>query len=82
MLVKVDKEMYDELIHIKENPDKIAIDDDKYKFLFDGRFLVSSNESEFNKIVLHNLNLRYNSPTLSLTIAPTRSCNFACPYCQ
>lgn len=81
MLVKVDKEMYDELIHIKENPDKIAIDDDKYKFLFDGRFLVSSNESEFNKIVLHNLNLRYNSPTLCLTIAPTRSCNFACPYC-
>ncbi len=81
MLVKVDKEMYDKLILIKENPEKIDRDDEKYKFLFEGRFLVSSNESEFNKIILHNLNLRYNSPTLGLTIAPTRSCNFACPYC-
>jgi uncharacterized protein len=81
MLVKVDADTYDEIMRIKENPERIGKTDEKYKFLFDGRFIVSSNTAEYNKILLHNLNLRYNSSALSLTIAPTRSCNFACPYC-
>lgn len=81
MSVKVDADTYDEIMRIKENLEGVGKTDEKYKFLFDGRFIVSSNTAEYNKILLHNLNLRYNSSVLSLTIAPTRSCNFAYPYC-
>ncbi len=81
MIIELDKNGYDEITKIKKNPDCISPDDKDYKFLFDGLYIVKSNESEVNKIVLHTLQQRFDSKGLSLTLAPTRSCNFACPYC-
>ena len=80
-LIKVDPELYDELVSIMESPSSIKSDDERYKFLFDGRFIVESDDAEINKIILQNLRRRFSTDSLSLTIAPTRYCNFACPYC-
>lgn len=80
-LIKVDPELYDELTSIMESPSSINPNDERYKFLFDGRFIVESDEAEINKIILQNLRRRFSTDSLSLTIAPTRYCNFACPYC-
>ena len=80
-LVKVDPELYDELASIMESPSSINPNDERYKFLYDGRFIVESDEAEINKIILQNLRRRFSPDSLSLTIAPTRYCNFACPYC-
>lgn len=81
MIVKLDKRAYEDIVEISSNPNSISADDDTYKFLFDGRFVVKSNSSEANKIIQTTLRNRYDSTSLSLTIAPTRACNFGCPYC-
>ncbi len=81
MLIELDKEDHDTIIKIKDDPNCIDPNDDQFKFLFDGRFLVNSNDNEINKLMLTTLNKRFNSNSLSLTIAPTRACNFSCPYC-
>lgn len=81
MIIKLDEESYKSVINIKDNLNSIDIDKGDYKFLFDGRFIVESNETEVNKIVLTTLKQRFSSTSLSLTIAPTRDCNFNCPYC-
>lgn len=80
-LVKVDPELYDELVSIMEAPSTIDCNDGRYKFLYDGRFIVESDKAEIYKIILQNLRRRFSTDSLSLTIAPTRYCNFACPYC-
>ena len=81
MLIELDKEDYHAILEIRDDPDCIDPTDDKCKFLFDSRFIVESNHNEINKLMLSNLMTRFNSSILSLTIAPTRDCNFNCPYC-
>jgi len=81
MLIELDKEDYDTILKVKNDPDCIDPNDNKFKFLFDGRFIVESNNNEINKIMLSTLRKRFNSNSLSLTIAPTRACNFNCSYC-
>jgi uncharacterized protein len=81
MLIELDKDGYNEIVKIKGNPDCIDTQDEQYRFLYDGRFIVQSNESEINKLMLTTLTQRFNPNSLSLTIAPTRACNFNCPYC-
>lgn len=80
-IIKLNKDGYDTLMSIKRNPNKINVKDKNFRFLFEGRFIVNSNESEINKIKLSTLSKRFNPDFLSLTIAPTRACNFNCPYC-
>ncbi len=81
VLVQLNEEDHNLLLKIKENPDYIDLKDKQFKFLFDSRFLVESNDNEVNKLILEAQNSRFNNLSLSLTIAPTRACNFACPYC-
>lgn len=81
MLIKLSKDDYDAILAIKNDPNCIDAKDDQYKFLFEGRFIVKSNDNETNKLVLSALIKRFNSNLLSLTIAPTRFCNFNCSYC-
>jgi uncharacterized protein len=80
-LIEFNKEDYDTILAIKEDPNCIDPNDEQYKFLFDGRFIIESNENEVNKLMLSTLTKRFNPNLLSLTIAPTRACNFNCPYC-
>lgn len=81
MLIELDKEDYDTLMEIKANPDLIDPQDEQFKFLYEGRFIVGSNNNEVNKLMLSTLTKRFNPSVMSLTIAPTRACNFNCPYC-
>ena len=81
MLVKIEKDIYPVIQGISQTPSMIDKDDEQYKFLFDGKFIVDSNEAELNKIILRNLRARFSNESYMLTIAPTRQCNFACPYC-
>lgn len=81
MLISLDKEDYQTILKIKDNPDCIDPSDVQFKFLFDSCFIVDSNEKEINKLMLSTLMKRFNPASLSLTIAPTRFCNFNCSYC-
>ncbi|WP_314748702.1 radical SAM/SPASM domain-containing protein [Tannerella forsythia] len=81
MFVKLNQEAYETIIKIKNDPNCIEAKDRQYRFLFDKRFIVESNENERNKIVLSAITQRFNPDVMSLTIAPTQACNFNCPYC-
>lgn len=81
MLVELDKVAYEEILKIKKNPECINGNNEQYKFLFEKRFVVPSNKSETNKLVLTSLRQRFDPQRLSLTIAPTQACNFNCSYC-
>ena len=80
-LIELDKEDYDAVCEIKRNPECIDVHDAQYGCLIDGRFLVESNNNEINKLMLSTLRKRFDNTALSLTLAPTRACNFSCPYC-
>jgi uncharacterized protein len=81
MLIELDDVSYKEILHLKENPNSIDKEKENHIVLLNGRFIVESDESEINKIILTNLTQRYDNQNLSLTIAPTRACNFNCVYC-
>lgn len=81
MLIKLDSDDYKKIITIKNNPNIIDINNDCFKILLDGKFIIESNKNETNKIMLSTLIKRFDSNSLSLTIAPTHACNFNCPYC-
>lgn len=79
MLISLDQQGFAHIDRIRQNPDcKVS---KEYEFLNEGHFLVESNQTECNKLKLTQLRSRFNPYSLSLTIAPTRACNFNCPYC-
>lgn len=51
------------------------------KYLKDNGFLVASDFDELSFLKYYNNKVRFAEDYLSLTIAPTLSCNFDCPYC-
>lgn len=54
---------------------------DVFRMLRDNGFLVPTERDELQEIRKTNLEARRDAKTLSLTIAPTLSCNFRCTYC-
>ena len=81
MFVELNDEAYQAILRIKSNPDSTEAKAEQFRFLFDKRFIVESNKVEQNKLILTTLSQRYQTNSMSLTIAPTNGCNFACPYC-
>jgi uncharacterized protein len=81
MLIELNENAYQEILKIKENPNQIDKNDVKYASLFKGQFIVDSDETEVNKIILTALSQRFDNTKLSLTLVPTRACNFNCTYC-
>lgn len=81
MLIELDRDDYEAILEIKEKANCVDFTTGQYNILLDGRFFVESNENEINKLILTTLSRRFNPHALSLTIAPTRACNFSCPYC-
>jgi uncharacterized protein len=49
--------------------------------MLEGNFIVNDEFDELKSIKFRHFNGKYNGGSLGLTIAPTLSCNFACPYC-
>lgn len=63
--------------YIKNN----ICDEDLYNNLIKGNFIVEDNIDEIKSYKLDTTLSRFDSTILSLTIAPTLECNFACTYC-
>lgn len=55
--------------------------DDLYNALKEGNFIVDDSVDEIKSYKLDTTLGRFDSSVLSLTIAPTLECNFACTYC-
>lgn len=70
---------------IEKDPDQVDYSKipDLYFHLRNGGFLVEdSQDDDFCRILkMRRLTANYAGHTLILTIAPTRACNFSCPYC-
>jgi len=79
--LRVSLEGYQILCKLRDNPECKDVPNEYVDMLKEKRFIVESNETEINKIVLNTLRRRFNTQSLSLTLAPTQACNFACPYC-
>lgn len=79
-LALIEKENYDKYNDFAES--SIPINDEKLiEDLKKGGFLIDENVDELDLIKFNMLNNRYSTKSLSLTIAPTMDCNFACIYC-
>lgn len=65
--------------------DKDFIVDESKKVLFDdmkkGNYIVDDNVDELEFLKFLSGKAKFNNRNISLTIAPTLNCNFACPYC-
>lgn len=70
---------------IKETPDAMdySLMPELYFHLRNGGFLVEEGQDDdfFRILKMRRLTSNYAGHTMILTIAPTRACNFACPYC-
>ena len=70
---------------IAQDPAKVdySIMPELYFHLRNGGFLVEDGQDDdfFRILKMRRLTANYAGHTLMLTIAPTRACNFACPYC-
>lgn len=79
---RISEELYNQLLIIEKKPDKIAdLSEDVKNELIRARVLV-----EIPTQIIYDKRLRYyyksfESTNLELVIAPTRACNFNCPYC-
>ena len=76
---RIDRKLYLSLYDRDlENPDKDTLD-----FLKEKRIIISAEERYncYNHLKTRHLTSAYGDDTMSLIIAPTTACNFACPYC-
>lgn len=54
---------------------------DLCKELLKGNMILDDNVNELDQLLILNKMISFNKDSLTLTIAPTLACNFACPYC-
>ncbi|MFH2046208.1 MAG: radical SAM protein [Pseudomonadota bacterium] len=62
----------------KIHTDQLSVN---YPDLVKGRFFVPPETDEIKKLRFKYESQRFNTSILALTVCPTLSCNFACPYC-
>ena len=84
-LITVDRDLYELISDSIHNPEKLhSIDDETYRFLLD-KCIIDDSDSccqDFRTKMEYLKRLKsFGGKTLSLVIAPTLACNFACPYC-
>ena len=80
LLADVNSKIKNILINDDETVNNID-DSDIQKFLYDNGFLVDDSLNEFELIKNLYNEYVYDKGVLNLTLLPTESCNFACPYC-
>jgi len=83
--LQIEDAVYPEILKIQQDPDGYNFDNDPglYLQLRNTGVLVQERDDEINRnlLKLARLSNNYDNSHLLLTIAPTRSCNFSCPYC-
>lgn len=80
VFLQIDESQIRGWLDLKENPDTYK----DYKFadsLLSSRIIVKRQEDDLNIYLSDVLKNKYNSADVSLTILPTRGCNFGCIYC-
>ncbi len=86
VIICIRKELFDIVQNCKGNMSPIHpcdIPKALWQTLLDRRFVIQEGEDEeiLNQIIAENRLSLISAKELVLTIAPTRDCNFACPYC-
>ena len=82
-LAQVDEEFY-RIYNDIENVDAKSLSEKDNKLIKDmlkGGYIIADDCDELKSIKFRNSVGKYNKDFLSLVIAPTLECNFACPYC-
>lgn len=83
--LKLEKDAADMVEKIRKCPDSMDYGKmpELYLHLRTGGFLVEDTQDDdfFRILKMRRLTANYAGHTMLLTIAPTRACNFACPYC-
>ncbi len=79
-------EIDDDFMRIVNNPNGAFIESDSKlmelsRAMQDNGFLVDERISEIDLLKFEHFKTQFSKDELSLTIAPTMACNFACPYC-
>lgn len=78
--IRINEQDIDMWKKLRETPDSYT-NFQNYDFLIKARILVDNQEDDLNVYLADVLKNRYNSSDMSLTILPTRGCNFGCIYC-
>lgn len=84
LLLKLEQETFNVFKKLEVNPDESSLlNEEDLNYLKEHKILVSENEDQKYITELKYLNRfhSFNQKQLSLIIAPTLNCNFACPYC-
>lgn len=83
--LQLEKDTADMVEKIRQCPDSMDYEKmpELYLHLRTGGFLVEDTQDDdfFRILKMRRLTANYAGHTMLLTIAPTRACNFACPYC-
>jgi uncharacterized protein len=73
-----------EMLNNIENVDVESLDEEKKELvdnMLKGNYIVKKDVDELKLIRFRHFSGKFNRESLGLTIAPTLSCNFKCPYC-
>ena len=79
-LLKLDSNEYSKLNDTETNLNE-AFDDNQFHSLISNQFLVPTEKDELGILERNYAQIRQNTSSLNLTIAPTFDCNLACGYC-
>ena len=80
VFLQIDDSQIQGWLELKDNPDSYK--DYKFAdFLISSRIIVKRQEDDLNIYLSDVLKNKNNSADVSLTILPTRGCNFGCIYC-
>ena len=80
VFLQIDDSQIQGWLDLKDNPDTYK-DYEFADFLLSSRIIVKRQEDDLNVYLSDVLKNKYNSADVSLTILPTRGCNFGCIYC-
>lgn len=78
-VIVLDESEYAKFNHIGHN--HVVLDEEMYQILFENGLIISDGFCEIDYLRYFHYKTKFSNDELSLTIAPTLDCNFACPYC-